>query len=248
MHWSRSKRTNSSRLPQPCEDFRPSSRPCWIVSGNDWMRLDADASHGSIELSGPEIPNLLEGADSVYLLVVLGFAKSGSESLTKRIEEPLGPALVPLLRFLRERSIPVSLSTSARSVLQQHLDYLRAFELARSQGNKIQLGAIDFTPGPGFRRVLKSYQKPGAALVAELPYATNFSVPGSGKTAMVLAGYSVLLSRGTVEKLLVVGPRAAFDPWQDEFRACFSRPLFCGRISGPPDQRKVVLDNASRFE
>ena len=212
------------------------------------LLLDADDLHAQIEVSGPEIPRILASPDSLYLLVVLGFSKSGSQSVLKKTDGSLGPSLIPLLQFFRERRVPIGLTPSARSILQKHLDSLQAFERARERGANVLSGLVEFEPASDFKRTLKPYQVVGAAHVAEIPYAANFSVPGSGKTSMVLAGYSVLRRDRVVEKLLVVGPRASFEPWQDEFRACFSRPLFCGLISGAPDQRERVFDHAADYE
>jgi SNF2 family DNA or RNA helicase len=44
----------------------------------------------------------------------------------------------------------------------------------------------------------------------------NFSVPGSGKTATVLAAFQYLKEHKKIDKLLVIGPKNCFKSWKDE--------------------------------
>lgn len=52
--------------------------------------------------------------------------------------------------------------------------------------------------------------------------AANFSVPGSGKTAMILAVFAFLNSSKVesehVDNLLVICPINAFNSWKEEFK------------------------------
>jgi len=212
------------------------------------LRIEADVAHGYLQVSGPEVKAILDSPDSVYFSVVLGLDRIRPDVLAKRTEDPLPITLIPLLRYLKEKSIPIELDESARSLLREHLDYLNAFHKAKELGAEILGGRFSFKPSASFKRTLKSFQIPAAAHITQLPFAANFSVPGSGKTTMVLAAYSVLRETRVVEKLLVIGPRAAFEPWEDEFRACFGRAPLSARISGAPSARKGLFEEASRFE
>ncbi|WP_317856098.1 DEAD/DEAH box helicase [Chakrabartyella piscis] len=51
---------------------------------------------------------------------------------------------------------------------------------------------------------------------------SNFSVPGSGKTASVLGVYAYLSSKGLVDKIIMIGPKNSFGSWMDEFQICFA--------------------------
>ena len=67
--------------------------------------------------------------------------------------------------------------------------------------------------------------------------ACNFSVPGSGKTAIVYAAFSYLKHLPKedpkyINKLLVIGPLSSFGPWEDEYFLCYGREPNSIRLSG----------------
>lgn len=58
----------------------------------------------------------------------------------------------------------------------------------------------------------------------EMARVANFSVPGAGKTAMILGVYAYLNRRNVpehVDRMVVISPINAFDSWKREFRAVF---------------------------
>ena len=60
----------------------------------------------------------------------------------------------------------------------------------------------------------------------EMSKAANFSVPGAGKTAMVLGVFAFLNridapTNEKIDRILVVSPLNAFDSWKSEFKAVF---------------------------
>lgn len=73
-------------------------------------------------------------------------------------------------------------------------------------------------------RPLKELQLQSAMYMLTQKRAANFSVPGAGKTAMLLGVYAYLnsLKKGQlIKKLLVVSPINAFMSWQEEFEKVF---------------------------
>ena len=66
-------------------------------------------------------------------------------------------------------------------------------------------------------RKLKPHQLKAAFHLYLIRNGANFSVPGSGKTSVVLSVYEKLKSEGKVNVLFVVGPPACFGPWKNEF-------------------------------
>ncbi|MED2877277.1 SNF2-related protein [Bacillus thuringiensis] len=73
-------------------------------------------------------------------------------------------------------------------------------------------------------RPLKALQLRSAMYMLTQKRAANFSVPGAGKTAMLLGVFAYLNSkkkRAPIKRLLVVSPINAFMSWKDEFQAVF---------------------------
>ncbi|MGQ0829980.1 MAG: SNF2-related protein [Bacteroidota bacterium] len=66
-------------------------------------------------------------------------------------------------------------------------------------------------------RRLKPHQLKAAFHLYLIHNGANFSVPGSGKTSVVLSVYEKLKEEGKVNVLFVVGPPACFGPWKNEF-------------------------------
>jgi SNF2 family DNA or RNA helicase len=67
------------------------------------------------------------------------------------------------------------------------------------------------------KRTLKEHQLRAAYHLHLTQNGANFSVPGSGKTSVVLALYEKLRIEGKVNGLFVVGPAACFGPWRTEY-------------------------------
>ncbi len=73
-------------------------------------------------------------------------------------------------------------------------------------------------------RPLKPLQMDSAMYMLTQKRAANFSVPGAGKTAMLLGVYAFLNSSKNeklIKRLLVVCPINAFKSWRDEFKAVY---------------------------
>lgn len=66
-------------------------------------------------------------------------------------------------------------------------------------------------------RTLKPHQLKAAFHLYLIHNGANFSVPGSGKTSVVLSVYEKLKDEGNVNVLFVVGPAVCFGPWKTEF-------------------------------
>jgi len=102
----------------------------------------------------------------------------------------------------------------------------------------------------GFLRKLKPFQVRNLAKLLLLPHGADFSVPGAGKTTVALANFAIQRARGTVERMLVIGPIAAFDAWKTESVACLSNPPKIAVHTGPdsiiPRATELLLTNYHR--
>ncbi len=73
-------------------------------------------------------------------------------------------------------------------------------------------------------RPLKLHQIKAALHLLAAQNAANFSVPGSGKTTVVLSVFQRLRLRGELDALFVVGPPACFGPWMTEYAEVLGVP------------------------
>ncbi len=101
-----------------------------------------------------------------------------------------------------------------------------------------------------FVRKLRDKQIWDAFFLTVMKKASNFSVPGAGKTASVLGMYAYLNSREQIKRLMVVCPKNAFGSWIDEFQACFGwkRPLVLFNIHDPKYKNLEDRVRALKFD
>jgi SNF2 family DNA or RNA helicase len=97
-------------------------------------------------------------------------------------------------------------------------------------------------------RPLKQHQIKAALHLLEAENGANFSVPGSGKTTVVLAVFEFLRQLGQVDALFVVGPPACFAPWRHEYSEVLGKAPNCDILAGGDieDRRnRYRVDSAS---
>lgn len=72
-------------------------------------------------------------------------------------------------------------------------------------------------------RRLRPVQTRVSFYMAIMKRVANFSVPGSGKTAMMYGTFAYLSSDSIneVDKMIVIGPKSSFKSWKDEFEKVF---------------------------
>lgn len=99
-------------------------------------------------------------------------------------------------------------------------------------------------------RPLRDRQMWDSFYLCAMQKASNFSVPGSGKTASVLGVYAYLKQKGLCKRIIVVCPKNAFGSWMDEFAACFGAndPLHVLNIHDPRFKNTKSRQNALRYE
>ncbi len=98
-----------------------------------------------------------------------------------------------------------------------------------------------------FIRTLKEYQEEPVSLMVKVPYAANFSVPGSGKTTMLYAAYSLLESDDKIDKLFIIAPSAAYIAWTEEYEKCFNTKPLIIRITGPKSSRIRLYNRPEKY-
>jgi SNF2 family DNA or RNA helicase len=102
---------------------------------------------------------------------------------------------------------------------------------------------------PNFVRDLKEHQMYTTRHLLSAVHGANFSVPGSGKTAVVYAAYDFLREEGIVDGILIVGPPSCFMAWEGEYEKCFGQPPSNIRISGrDPEERQRIYEEQATYE
>ena len=152
--------------------------------------------------------------------------------------------------FFLSKNIQFTVNESADSTISRLIKEKEDFEIKSAKAKEIYWGNIPSREMKEFTEHLKesfvnrrldSLQTLSSFHLAFSKNGCNFSVPGSGKTTTVLASFSYLQSKGDLEKILVVGPKACFQPWEDEFFLCFGKRPKSVRIETLSKQKKKTF-------
>lgn len=163
-----------------------------------------------------------------------------------------------VVQYLARQKIAYGLESSAEALLLREEVATSALEEAVLNGKRFKDGVMDHRKVEDFleflrtkiTRTLKTHQRKAALHLLYTQNGANFSVPGSGKTSVVLAVFHWLRQLGEVDALFVVGPPACFGPWRTEYEAVLgARPSYHILAGGNVDLRRskyfVNKDTAS---
>ncbi len=158
----------------------------------------------------------------------LHFDTSSNSYLGNTYEQGL---LEKVTGYLLRTKIPFELAPEVELVKAEEESKNRQLTIAREQGARLKEAEpvsgelkpfLDFLGG--LPRRLKPHQIKAAIHLLAVGNGANFSVPGSGKTTVVLSVFEWLRQRKIVNTLFVVGPPSCFGPWRDEFDSVLGRP------------------------
>ena len=139
----------------------------------------------------------------------------------------IGPKLQKLLSYFSAKGFSITLDETLENLQSQ----IRAAHLevhaAATIGLGIKAGRLPEQSGQIFldytrarlARTLLPHQEKAALHLASIPHGANFSVPGAGKSSVVLAVFAWLRAQNMIRSLFIVGPRSCFAPWQYEYEA-----------------------------
>jgi len=157
-------------------------------------------------------------------------------------------AVAAILQFFTKRSFDVELDDGARRIIERIDAGRRDFTDARQKGRTRKTKGGSASIQTNLQRKLMPLQVEGAAHLVAVQNGANFSVPGAGKTTIAYAAFAKLREQGTVDKLLVLAPRAAFLPWEEEFAECFGRAPTSVRLTGGRQRRDQTYSRSEEFE
>jgi len=203
----------------------------------------------SLRVDLPGESPLLSGIHRIYFLNVLGFEPSAEPLGYVTTSGPSSPSLLlSVVDYLREQEVQAKLNGRAQKTLERLESASTDLAQGGEAGRAVKSNPPKSVDVPKLRRPLKPYQIPAVAHAVAVKNAANFSVPGSGKTTIVLSVFAILKARKEVQKLVVIGPRSSFQPWEDEFRGCFLRKPRRIRISGSKRRRARLFREAEDAE
>lgn len=213
------------------------------------FEIDYDPEFDKIFIDGHSAAKLLKGRAGTALSVILQFQPEKPDRLVSSSNNRPGAKIAEIVRLFDSHRISNNLSNIAKKSLEEHVQYLRSFKLSSINGREINGNPpAEVIIPPSFKRKLKKFQIPPVKHFVDVTHSANFSVPGSGKTTMVLAGYSILKDRKEVSKIVVICPRSAFEPWTEEYFGCFDQEAVSIRLSGTPQERMRLLADAQSAE
>jgi SNF2 family DNA or RNA helicase len=138
-----------------------------------------------------------------------------------------------VINYLEENNLQFKLQENAQIYNNDIESITYSFTKLKQEAEAFKNGEFDKIKFSEFRdfvntnisRSLKIHQLKAAYHLYLLGNGANFSVPGSGKTSVILTVYEKLKSEGKVNTLFVVGPPSSFGPWRNEFIETLNREL-----------------------
>jgi hypothetical protein len=159
-----------------------------------------------------------------------------------------GTLVVRINTFLETRGWLVDRAGVADEAVEREVARKRSFERTLLKARALREGVSDIGPddvrdvliGAGWDwsgRELLPHQQQGVIHGLTAGNAANFSVPGSGKTAIALAIAVAHMAAGTIDSVLVVGPLACFAPWERETALAVGDRYTVRRVRGSARRR-----------
>ena len=155
--------------------------------------------------------------------------------------------------YFKSREFAVELDEHASTAMAARVEANGALTAARKYGRALKDGQHEPAASreflafleTGCPRRLKEHQRKAALHLITVENGANFSVPGSGKTSVVLAVFQWLRENGLIDALFVVGPPACFGPWRTEYEQTLGRSPSYELLAGGEveDRRAKYLVN-----
>ena len=161
-----------------------------------------------------------------------------------------------VIKYLKNNNFNVFISEEIKKIIDSKKieveKYKEKIDLLKSiRSGKDKKKYTDFYNSLNFlSRDLKEHQKKSLYHLYHAESAANFSVPGSGKTSVILAYYQKLKLENKVDAIFIIGPKNCYHSWKDEFKITLGRnsnlTIFDDRIK--PDERKHIYNHYLKSE
>lgn len=140
--------------------------------------------------------------------------------------------IIKVIDYIERCKFPYTLTPAIKVLLAKHDIAQEALSLALNNGRDLKDAALNIADSKKFisflrqyvPRQLKEHQLKAALHLLAVRNGANFSVPGSGKTTVVLSVFHQLRKLGEIDSLFVIGPPACFGPWCTEYEQTLGLP------------------------
>ena len=176
-------------------------------------------------------------------LIFYGFLSLG-DRMQLKTDEP-NQDILKIVDYFQQENINFTVTDNLSKILTSITTKKEKLTEVFNLGKKIKDGIIERNSFNEFNeflktlpRKLKSHQTKAAYHLYSIKNGANFSVPGSGKTSVVISVYEKLKSEGKCNLIFVVGPPSSFQPWQREFYETTGRKIETSILSGGSKSRR----------
>ncbi len=199
---------------------------------------------GRLVLEADSGTALTESPDIGDVLLAFTVVSEGSHKIILDVGGQVADAAVYLGEQLEAVGLTPTISQDLVRIMEKAGAERQLFEEIREAASAGHSGEEDQSgltiPGLVSGELL-AHQVRGLNMSMRVQNLAEFSVQGSGKTAIVLSAFAILKHSGTIDKLVVIGPLSCFKPWEDEIERCFSRGIHSMRWSGSLSQRQSLI-------
>ena len=204
---------------------------------------------GALVIEGNGTESIFEWNNRTFFTIACGYQIDKANNryiFTERSK--IIDVLQETLNYFGDSKISYESDPQAKQIIDQIENQQKEYEeVIRSKLKHQFLDKPEYHPTHFIRR-LKRYQEKGLEHMLAIKHGANFSVPGSGKTSVIYATFDVLRKNDIIDKLLVIGPRSCFLPWEEEATACFGRPINSIRLIGSKVTRQSIYLQADQYD
>lgn len=144
--------------------------------------------------------------------------------------DPKNINIIEVLDFFEKNNINIEICKNTKEIIsainlnqKNFNEKIQALILVKKDFNTDDFNKFCLSIDTLLKRKLKNHQKNGAYHLYKAECAANFSVPGSGKTSVILAVYEMLRKEGKVNGLFIIGPTNCYYSWVTEFKETLGR-------------------------
>jgi len=188
-----------------------------------------------------------------FQIEYFGFIKS-TESRSVYLNSDTKFDINELISFSKENKISLSLCEKSKEILSKNLSIIKDFEdkvknLIKIKENVVSENFEKFCKSINYlSRPLKRHQEKSFYHLKNAKCAANFSVPGSGKTSVVLAFYEYLKINNEIDSILLIGPKNCYYSWKTEFILNLNRDPNLKILDESKAVRKKIYENNIKNE